>query len=285
MLTLRPHLLAALALALAPLACAAASHEGDPLYQKINAAYPDLVWVASALPAEIGTVRIKVDGKFLVWDLGDGWDYGDADPPYVYLEGGTHQLEVIRGGTQLDLVASAGETLLHFEAPEPFTAPAHVWLHDSPSGVGAAVLDLTPDDDPTTAEVTVVSASATERVIVSRCVGVIECEDCATQPPDDEYGEFSLSDCQALATVGPGEQWTSKQEPTDIATGPGASCLAVQYEGAAAGPICADELNRPALSFQERSYILIDDISRSAVEKPDGTVATYPSFFVQPGSR
>jgi hypothetical protein len=283
MLTLRPLLLAALALA--PLACAAEPHGGAPLYQKINASYPDLLWVASALPAEVGTVRIKVNGRFLVWDLGDGWDFGDPAPPYVYLEGGTHQLEQIPSGTELDLVGSAGETVLHLEAPEPFTAPARVWLHDSPVGVGAAVLDVNPDDDPTTAEVTVVSASAGDRVIVSRCVGVIECEDCDTRPTDDEYGEFPLSDCQALATVGPGEQWTSKQAPTDISTGPGAACVAVQYEGSAAGPICADDLNRPALSFRERSYILLDDISRSAVEKPDGTVATYPSFFVQPGLR
>ena len=189
MLTLRPHLLASLALTL--LACSPEPLDGDPLYQKINASYPNLVWLASAMPAQVGTVRIKVNGKFLVWDLGDGWDFGDADPPYVYIEGGTHQLEVIPSGTQLDLVGSAGQTLLHFEAPEPFTSPARVWLHDSPAGLAAAVLDTTPDDDPTTVEVTVVSASASERVIVSRCVGVIECEDCDTRPPSDEYGEFS----------------------------------------------------------------------------------------------
>jgi hypothetical protein len=160
-----------------------------------------------------------------------------------------------------------------------------VWLHDSPAGLEAAVLDMTPDDDPTTAEVTVVSASAGERVIVSRCVGVIECEDCSTRPTNNEYGEFPLSDCQALATVGPGEQWTSKHEPTDVITGPGAACLALQGEGSAAGPICVVELNRPTPSFQERSYILVDDIARSTVQYPDGTVSTYPSFLIQPEIR
>ena len=80
---------------------------------------------------------------------------------------------------------------------------------------------MTPDDDPTTAEVTVVNASAGERVIVSRCVGVTDCEDCSTRPTYDEYGEFPLSDCRVLATVGPGGQWTSKQEPTGISTWPG----------------------------------------------------------------
>jgi hypothetical protein len=30
---------------------------------------------------------------------------------------------------------------------------------------------------------------------------------------------------------------------------------------------------------------LIDDITRSAVQYPDGTVATYPSFFIQPEIR
>jgi hypothetical protein len=283
MLTLRPHLVAALALAL--LACSTEHRDGDALYQKINASYPNLVWLASALPAQVGAVRIKVNGKFLVWDLEDGWDFGDADPPYVYIEGGIHQLEMIPSGAQLDLVGSAGETLLHFDAPQPFTPPARVWLHDSPAGLRAAVLDTIPDDDPTTVEVSVVSASASERVVVSRCVGVIECEDCDTRPTSDEYGEFSLSDCQALATVGPGQQWTSKQEPTDISTGPGAACLAVHAEGSAAGPICAQDLNRPAPTFQERSYVLIDDITRSAVQKPDGAVATYLSFFVQPGLR
>src|SRR6478735_9550959 len=181
MLTLRPHWLAALPLALALLACSTERPDGGPLYQKVNASYPNLVWLASALPIQVGAVRIRVNGKFIVWDLGDGWDYGDADPPYVYIEGGTHQIEVIPSGAQLDLVGSAGQTLLHFEAPEPFTPPARVWVHDSPTGLGAAVLDMTPDDDPTTAEVTVVNTSAAERVIVSRCVGVIECEDCGTR--------------------------------------------------------------------------------------------------------
>jgi hypothetical protein len=283
MLTLRPHLLVALALAL--LACSTEHRDGEPRYQKINASYPNLVWLASALPAQVGTVRIKVNGKFLVWDLGDGWDFGDVDPPYVYIEGGTHQLEVIPSGAQLDLVGSAGQTVLHFEALAPFTPPARVWVHDSPAGPDAAVLDMTPDDDPTTAEVTVVNASAGERVIVSRCVGVIECDDCSTRPTNDEYGEFPLSDCRALATVGPGEQWSSKQEPTGISTGPGAACLALQEEGSVAGPICVEDLNRPAPSFQERSYILIDDITRSAVQHPDGTVFTYPSFFIQPEIR
>ncbi len=281
MLTLRPRLLAALALTL--LACSAEPPDGEPPYQKINASYPNLVWLASALPDQVGAVRIKVNGKFLVWDLGDGWDYGDPDPPYVYIEGGMHQLEVIPSGARLDLVGSADQTLLHFEAP--FTPPARVWVHDSPAGPGAAVLDTTPDDDPTTVELTAVSASASERVILSRCVGVVECEGCDTRPASNEYGEFSLSDCLALATVGPGEQWTSKLEPTDISTGPGAACLAVQKEGAVAGPICAVDLNRPTQAFQERSYLLIDDIVRSAVEKPDGTISTYPSFFVQPGLR
>ncbi len=283
MLTLRHHLLAGFALAL--LACSTEHRDGDPLYQKINGSYPNLVWLVSALPAHVGTVRIKVNGKFLVWDLGDGWDFGDADPPYVYIEGGIHQLEVILSGAQLDLVGSAGQTLLHFEAPEPFTPPARVWVHDSPAGPDAAVLDMTPDDDPTTAEVTVVNASAGERVIVSRCVGVTDCEDCSTRPTNDEYGEFALSDCRALATVGPGEPWTSKQEPTGISTGPGAACLALQEEGSVAGPICVVDLNRPSFSFQERSYILIDDITRSAVQHPDGTIATYPSFFIQPEIR
>lgn len=283
MLTPRPHLLAALALVL--LACSTEHRDGDPLYQKINGSYPNLVWLASALPAQVGAVRIKVDGKFLVWDLGDGWDFGDANPPFVYIEGGTHQLEVITSGTQLDLVGSAGQTLLHFEAPEPFTPPARVWVHDSPAGPDAAVLNMTPDDDPTTAEVTVMNASAAERVIVSRCVGVIECEVCSPRPTNNEYGEFPLSDCGALATVAPGEQWTSKQEPTGISTGPGAACLAVQQEGSVAGPICAVDLNRPTYTFQERSYILIDDITRSAVQYPDGTVSTYPSFFIQPEVR
>jgi hypothetical protein len=118
-----------------------------------------------------------------------------------------------------------------------------------------------------------------------RCVGVLECEDCRTRPTSDEYGEFPLSDCRALVTVGPGERWTSKLEPTDISIGPGAACLAVQYEGSVAGPICVEDLNRPTPSFQQRSYILIDDIVRSAVQKPDGTVSTYPSFLVQPEVR
>jgi hypothetical protein len=47
MLTLRPHLLGALALAL--LACSTEHPGGDPPYQKINASYPNLVWLASAL--------------------------------------------------------------------------------------------------------------------------------------------------------------------------------------------------------------------------------------------
>jgi hypothetical protein len=283
MSTLRPHFLAALAVVL--LACSAEHRDGDPLYQKINASSPNLVWLVSGLPAHVGTLRIKVNGKFLVWDLGDGSELDDDAPPYVYIEGGMHQLEVIPSGAQLDLVGSAGQTLLHFEPPAPFAPPARVWVHDSPAGLDAAVLEMTPDDDPTTAEVTVVSASAGERVIVSRCVGVIECEDCSTRPTDDEYGEFPLSDCQALATVGPGEHWTSKEEPTDISTGPGAACLAVQEEGSLAGPICAEDLNRPTPSFQERSYILIDDITRSAVEHPDGTISTYPSYFIQPEIR
>jgi hypothetical protein len=278
MVTLRPHLLAALAL----LACSAEHGDGDPPYQKINASYPNLVWLATAMPAQVGPVRIKVDGKFLVWDLGDGWEVGDPDPPYVYVEGGTHQLEVMPSGARLDLVGSAGETLLHFEAPAPFAPPSRVWVHDSPAGLGAVVLDMTPDDDPTTAEVTVANASAGERVIVSRCLGMIECQDCGTRPNDDGYGEFPLSDCQALTTVGPGEQWTAKPESTDIITGPGAACLGLQDEGSAAGPICVEDLNRPTASFRERSYILIDDIARSAVETPDGMISTYPSFFVQP---
>jgi hypothetical protein len=289
MLTLRPHFIAALAPALALLACSTEHPGGDPLYQKINATYPNLVWVASAMPAQVGTVRIKVDGKFLVWDLDnhsdDGWDYGDPDPPYVYLEGGGHQVEMMPSGAQLDLVDSAGQTVLHFEAPEPFTPPARVWVHDSPAGLSAALLDMTPDDDPTTAEVTVVNASAGERVIMWRCVGVIECEDCSTRPASSEYGEFPLSDCLALTTVGPGEQWTSKLEPTDVSTGPGAACLAVQSEGSVAGPVCVEDLNRPTASFLERSYILIDDIARSAVQYPDGTVSTYPSVFIQPEIR
>jgi hypothetical protein len=276
-------LLAAVGLAL--LACSTEHRDGDALYQKINASDPNLVWLVSVLPAQVGAVRIKVNGKFLVWDLGDVSDSDDVGPPYVYVEGGMHQLEVIPSGAQLDLVGSVGQTLLHFEAPEPFTPPARVWVHDSPAGLDAAVLDMTPDDDPTTAEVTVANASAGERVIVSRCVGVIDCEDCSTQPTNDEYGEFALSDCQALSTVGPGEQWTSKQEPTDISTGPGSACLAVQEEGSLAGPICVEDLNRPTPSFQERSYVLIDDITRSAVEHLDGTVATYPSFFIQPEIR
>ena len=283
MLTLRPHLLAALALAL--LACSTEHRDGEPLYHKINGSSPDLVWLVSALPAQVGTVRIKVNGKFLVWDLGDGADFDDDAPPYVYIEGGMHQLEVIPSGAQLDLVGSAGQTLLHFEPPEPFTPPARVWVHDSPSGPDAAVLDMTPDDDPTTAEVTVVNASAGGRVIVSRCVGVVDCEDCSTRPTNDEYGEFPLSDCGALSTVGPGEQWISEQEPTGITTGPGAACLALQEEGSVAGPICVVDLNRPSHSFQERSYILTDDITRSAVQYPDGTVSTYPSFFIQPEIR
>jgi hypothetical protein len=281
MLALRPHLLAALALGL--LACSKEHRDSDPLYRKINASDPDLVWLVSVLPAQVGAVRIKVDGKFLVWDLGDVSD--EDATPYVYVEGGMHQLEVIPSGAQLELVGSAGQTLLHFEASEPFTAPARVWVHDSPAGLDAAVLDMTPDDDPTTAQVTVANASAGDRVIVSRCLGVIECEGCSTQPTNDEYGEFALSDCQALATVGPGDQWTSKQEPTDISTGPGSACLAVQEEGSAAGPICVEDLNRPTPTFQERSYVLIDDITRSAVEHLDGTVSTYPSFFIQPEIR
>jgi len=150
MLTLRPLLLAALALALA---CSTEHPGGDPLYRKVNTSDPDLVWLASAMPIHEGAVRIKVNGKFIVWDL--GWDYGDPDPPYIYIEGGMHQLEVIPSGAQLDLVDSAGQTLLHFEAPEPFTPPARVWVHDSPAGLVGEVLDMTPDDDPTTAEVTV----------------------------------------------------------------------------------------------------------------------------------
>jgi hypothetical protein len=283
MLTLRPHWLAALALAL--VACSTEHRDGDPLYQKINTSDPNLVWLASALPAQVGAVRIKVNGKFLVWDMGDASDVDAGGPPYVYIEGGMHQVEVIASGAQLDLVDSAGQTLLHFEAPERFAPPAEVWVHDSPAGPAAAVLDMTPDDDPTTAEVTVASASAGERVIVWRCVGVIDCEGCSTTPTNDEYGEFALSDCQALTTVGPGEQWTSKQEPTDITTGPGSACLALQQEGAVAGPICVEDLNRPTPTFLERSYVLIDDITRSAVEHLDGTIATYPSFFIQPEIR
>lgn len=279
MLALRRHFLAALALAL--LACSTQHLDGDPRYQRVNTSDPNLVWIACAMPAEVGPVRIKVNGKFLVWDSGDAWDY-DAAPPYIYIEGGMHQLEVIPSGAQLDLVDSAGQTLLHFEPPEPFTPPARVWVHDSPAGLVAAVLDMTPDDDPTTAEITVVNVSASERVNVSRCVGVIECDGCGTRPTNNEYGEFSPSDCRALAAVGPGEQWTSKQESTDISTGPGGACLAVQQEGSVAGPICVADLNRPTPSFQERSYVLIDDIARSAVEQPDGTISTYPSFLVQP---
>jgi len=52
-----------------------------------------------------------------------------------------------------------------------------------------------------------------------------------------------------------------------------------------AGPICVEDLNRPTASFQQRSYVLIDDIARSAVEKPDGTISTYPSVFIQPEQR
>jgi len=280
MFTLRLHVLAALALAL--LACSTAHPDGDPLYQKVNTTDPNLVWLASAMPAPVGPVRIKVNGKFLVWDLGDAWDFGDPDPPFVYIEGGMHQVEVIPSGAQLDLVGSAGQTLLHFEAPQPFMPPSRVWVHDSPAGLSAAVLDLTPDDDPTSAEVTVVNVSAGERVNVSRCVGVIECDGCGTRPASNEYGEFPLSDCRALATVGPGERWTSTVASTGIGTGPGAACLAVQEETSVAGPICVEDLNRPTPSFRERSYVLIDDIARSAVQKPDGTISTYPSFLVQP---
>ena len=50
-----------------------------------------------------------------------------------------------------------------------------------------------------------------------------------------------------------------------------------------AGPICVQDLNRPSPSFEERSYILIDDIiTRSAVPYPDGRGATYPSVVIQP---
>ena len=283
MLTLRPDLLAALALAL--LACSKEHLDGDPLYQKINTSDPNLVWLASALPAQVGTVRIKVNGKFLVWDLGDGWDFGDADPLYVYIEGGTHQLEVIPSGAQLDLVGSAGQTLLHFEAPEPFTPPARVWVHDSPAGPDAAVLDMTPDDDPTTAEVTVVNASAGERVIVSRCVGVIDREDCSTRPTSDEYGEFSLSDCRALTTVGPGEQWTSKQEPTEHQHRPGSRMSRSAGGRFGGGPHLRGGLEPADPLFPGAELLLIDDITRSAVEHPDGTVSTSPSFFVQPEIR
>lgn len=283
MFILRPHWLAAVALAM--LACSTEHRGGGAAYQTINSSDPDLVWIASAMPAQVGTARIKVNGKYLVWDSSGGSDVDTGAPNYVYIEGGTHEVEVIASGTQLDLVGSAGETLLHFEAPEPFTPPSRVWVHESPARLAAEVLDMTPDDDPTTAEVTVANASAGERVIVSRCVGVIDCEGCSTTPTNDEYGEFALSDCQALTTVGPGEQWTSKQEPTDITTGPGSACLALQQEGAVAGPICVEDLNRPTPTFQERSYVLIDDITRSAVEHLDGTIATYPSYFIQPEIR
>ena len=59
MLTPRPHWLAALAL----LACSTEHRDGGPLFQKINTSDPTLVWLASAMPAQVGAVRIKVNGS------------------------------------------------------------------------------------------------------------------------------------------------------------------------------------------------------------------------------
>src|SRR5678815_3639131 len=126
MITPRPHLLAVLILSL--VACSTQHLDGFDIYQPINPSNPSLVWLDSSLPAQMGHVRIKVDGKFLIYDYGASFSYIEL------YAGSARESVMITPGEQLDLVGSAGETLLHFEPPVPFSHPHRVWVHDSPTG-------------------------------------------------------------------------------------------------------------------------------------------------------
>jgi hypothetical protein len=274
MITPRHHLLTTVILILSLAACSTQDLDGDGFFRQPEPG--DAISMIGSIAAPVGDLRIKVNGKFLVTE--------SADRKFNYweLRGGLLSSVSVPAGAPIDLVNGGGQTLLHIGPVVP-SAITHtlVWVHGSATDLVAEIPDLVPDDDETTAEVRVVNVSMAERVIVSRCVGVVSCTNCGTTAPTNTaFGDFALSDCEALTTVGPGQEWTSKLEPTNITAGGGSACLAVQDEGSVLGPICRVELNRPSPVFQERSHIFIDGLFNTTAYLPDGTAVPFPSGFV-----
>jgi hypothetical protein len=276
MTTPRHHLLTMLILSLA--ACSTQDLDGTGFFRQLQPD-DDLIEMVGSIRAPVGNLRIKVDGQFLI--------SGFVDGKFVYAEiqGGLLSSATVPAGAPIDLVNGAGQTLLHIE-PVVSSAITHtlLWVYDSPTGLVAEVPDLVPDDDDTTVEVRAVNVTVAERVIVSRCVGVFTCETCETSP-DKGVGEvgrdFDISACEALTTIGPGQEWTSKPEPTNVPVGGiGSACLALQREGLDFGPLCAVELNRPSPRFQERSHVFIDGLYAISPVLPQGLDFPYFSGFV-----
>ena len=222
MITPRHHLLTTVILILSLAACSTQDLDGDGFFRQVQ--YGDnTISMIGSLAAPAGRSRIKVDGKFLVT--------GVVDSKFVYVELlGGRSYATVPTGAPIDLVNEAAQTLLHIEPFVPSaTMPTLIWVHGPATGLVAEILDFVPDDDETTAEVRAVNVSLAEQVIVSRCVGVVSCTSCGTAPASSSLlGSFEPSACEALTTVGPGQEWTSKLEPTNITAGGGSACLAVQ---------------------------------------------------------
>jgi len=279
MITPRHNLFPALILSLA--ACSTQDLDGDAFLRQPQ--FGDtLLSVVGSITAPGGTLRIKANGRYLVSDVagevaGGTWVFWE-------LQGGVHSGSGIPAGEPIDLVDEAGQTVLHIDPVHLSTTtstPILIWVHDLPDGPVVEFPDLFPDNDETTVEVHAVNVSVTERAILSRCVGKVWCATCTTTPVSPVFnGDFPLSDCEALATIGPGEQWTWTAEPTNVTDGSGAACLAIHDEGSPLGPMCAVELNRPSVLFQERTDIFIDGMPTVYSPSPDGGLIPFPGYFM-----
>ena len=154
MITPRHHLLTTLILSLA--ACSTQDLDGTGFFRQLQPD-DDLIEMVGSIRAPVGSLRIKVDGQFLI--------SGFVDGKFVYAEiqGALRSSATVPAGAPIDLVNGAGQTLLQIE-PVVSSKITHtlLWVYDSATGLVAEVPDLVPDDDETTIEVRVLNVNAAE---------------------------------------------------------------------------------------------------------------------------